>query len=322
FLSGWGGQMSLGQFALAGIGGAVAGGLATDHGVGFFPAVALAGVAGAVIAVGIGLPAVRLPGLFLAVTTLAFASNTQYFFLQRRYFGWLLPPANVSIIRPELFGGRVSLHHDLSFYYLCLVVLLLAVASARSIRSHRSGRVIIASRDNARAAQSYGINLTRTRLAAFALSGFFAAVAGALFAYLESAIDPVYFTPDLSVEIFAMTVIGGLTSVGGALAGAAYVVGFNYFLPSYALLASGVGMLGVLLFFPGGLADIASTLRDAFLRAVALRRGIHVPSLVADSRQEMLDAYAEDESVVAEAVATTEQLASTPTQEPLTAVGA
>jgi branched-chain amino acid transport system permease protein len=301
FLSGWGGQISLGQFAIAGIGGAVAGGLATHHGMGFLYCVLLGGLTGAALAVAIGIPALRLPGLFLGVTTLALSTNTEFFFLQTRYFPWLLPPESAHITRPVLFGGRLNLQGDLAYYYACVFVLVLAVACARSIRSHRSGRVIIAARDNARAAQSFGINLTRTRLAAFALSGFFAAVAGALFAYLESAIDPTYFTPDRSITVFAMAVIGGLTSVGGALAGAAYVVGFDYFLPNYSLLATGAGMLLVLMFFPGGLSELGFTLRDAFLRNVAQRRRVVVPSLVADVRQVTEDPRELEAQVVQEA---------------------
>lgn len=315
FLSGWGGQISLGQFAIAGIGAAVAGGLGTNHGFGFFPSLLLAGLVGAALAVAIGIPALRLPGLFLGVTTLALSTNTEFFFLQTRYFPWLLPKEGSHITRPVLFGGRLDLRSDLAYYYACVAVLVLAVACARSIRSHRSGRVIIAVRDNPRAAQSFGINLTRTRLAAFAMSGFFAALAGGMFAYLESAVDPTFFTPDRSITLFAMAVIGGLTTVGGALVGAIYVVGFDYFLPSYSLLATGAGMLLVLMFFPGGLAELGFTLRDAFLRTVANRRKIVVPSLVADLRQEPEDLRQEETEAVLGAVkATTRPVA--PTRKP------
>jgi branched-chain amino acid transport system permease protein len=297
-LTGWGGQISLGQFALTGLGAAVAGGLVANHHVSFMLAIPIAGLVGAALAVAIGIPAVRLPGLFLAVTTLAFAVNTQYFFLQRRYFAWLLPDPAAHVDRPVLWG-QIDARSDLAFYYLCVAVLVLTVACARSIRSHRSGRVMIAVRDNARAAQSYGINLTRTRLVAFAMSGFFAAVAGALFAHLQGVVDSNVFTPERSLEVFAMAVIGGLTSVGGALAGAAYIVGFEYFLPKYSLLASGLGMLFLLLFFPGGLSELGFTMRDAFLRRLAIQKRIHVPSLLADSRHAFLDTREEEEELVA-----------------------
>ena len=292
-LTGWGGQISLGHFAFAGLGAAVAGGLVANHNTDFVLAVVAAGLVGALGSIIIGIPAVRLPGLFLAATTLAFAANTQYFFLQRQYFGWLLPDPDKYVERPILFG-RVNLESDHAFYFACVAVLAISVVVARSIRSQRSGRVMIAVRDNARAAQSYGINPTRTRLVAFAFSGFFAAVAGAMFAHVQGVVDAGVFTPDRSLQLFSMTVIGGLTSVGGAFAGAIYVVGFQYFLPSYSLLASGLGMLVLLLFFPGGLSEIGFTLRDAFLRRLAISKSLHVPSLLADSRQQAEETRADE----------------------------
>jgi branched-chain amino acid transport system permease protein len=301
-LTGWAGQISLGQFAFVGVGAAVAGGLVANHNIDLITALFVAGLVGATFAVLIGLPAVRLPGLFLAVTTLAFAANTQYFFLQRRYFDWLLPKEGTFVERPMLWG-RVDLTGDHAFYYFCLFIFVLAAASARSVRSHRSGRVLMAVRDNPRSAQSYGISATRTRLAAFAISGFFAAVAGGLFAHVQGVVDPNQFSPSQSLQIFAMTVIGGLTSVGGALVGALYVLGFQYFLPDYSLLASGMGMLLLLLFFPGGLSELGINLRDAYLRRVAIKKGIHVPSLLADSLQDQSAETREEDDELFEEIA-------------------
>jgi branched-chain amino acid transport system permease protein len=288
-LTGWAGQISLGQFAFVGVGAAVAGGLAANHQWDFFVTVFVAGLAGAAIAVLIGLPAVRVQGLFLAVTTLAFAAATRSFVLNRDYFDWLLPKSGSVIARPVLYG-RIDTGDDLAFYYLCLVFLVLTIVMARQLRASRSGRVLVAVRDNARAAQSYGVNLPRTRLAAFALSGFMAAVAGALFAYQQGAVDSGAFPAIASLRVFAMAVVGGLTSVGGAVAGAVYLISFQRFpmfrdIELFELLATGVGLMILLLFLPGGLAELGFRIRDAYLRWVAGRRGIHVPSLVADDLQ-------------------------------------
>ena len=289
-LTGWAGQISLGQFAFVGVGAAVAGGLAANHQADFFVTIILAGMVGAVIAVLVGLPALRVQGLFLAVTTLAFAAATQTFLLDRLYFAWLLPPEGGIVYRPKIYG-RIDTGNDLVFYYVCLVFLVLMAAMARQIRASRSGRVMIAVRANSRAAQSYGVNLSRTRLAAFAISGFIAAVAGALFVYQQGALDAGAYPPVDSLKMFAMTVVGGLTSVGGAVAGAAYLVVFQRFpvfrdIEFFDLLTTGVGLMVLLLFFPGGLAELGYRGRDSFLRWVAARRGIHVPSLVADSLEE------------------------------------
>ena len=286
-LTGWAGQISLGQFAFAGVGAAVAGGLAANHGWDFFMTLWVAGLAGAAIAVLIGLPALRIQGLLLAVTTLAFAFTVENFVLNPEFFGWLLPEDLAFVERPILYG-RFSIESDERFYYTCLVFLGLSVLAARSLRRLRSGRVLIGVRDNTRALQAFGVNPARTRLAAFAISGFIAAVAGALLAYQQGSVDAATYAPTTSIQLFTMTVIGGLTSLPGALLGAAYVVGVPYLLQDHienvGLLSTGIGLLVLLLFMPGGLSELVYRGRDRFLRALARRHDVHVPSLVADSR--------------------------------------
>jgi branched-chain amino acid transport system permease protein len=223
-LTGWAGQISLGQFAFVGVGAAVAGGLASNHGSDFFFSLLVAGLVGAAVAMVIGLPALRVQGLFLGVVTLAFAATVQYYILDRRQFSWLLPKAYAQVRRPILWG-RLDVTGDIAFYYVCLVFLVLMYLSARSLRATRSGRVFISVRDNVRAAQSYGINLARSRLAAFAISGFFAAVAGALLAYQQRSVDQGTFTMLASIDVFIFVVIGGLTTLPGALLGAIYYEG-------------------------------------------------------------------------------------------------
>ena len=284
-LTGWAGQISLGQFAFVGIGAAVAGGLAADLHWDFFVCVTIGGLAGAAFAVVLGIPALRIQGLYLAVTTLAFAANMQTFFLDARYFGWVLPePSNV-VERP-MFWGRIDSSSDLAFSYVTLIGLGLAVAAARAMRTSRSGRVLIATRENARAAQSFSLNLARTRLAAFAVAGFLAAMAGGLLAYRSFAVDAGVFTPDRSISVFTMAVIGGLTSIGGAIAGAILIVGIDELAGltlAQRFLLTGVGVVVILRWYPGGLAEVGQRLRDVVLRRIADRRGIVVPSLIADA---------------------------------------
>lgn len=288
-LTGWAGQISLGQFAFAGLGAGVAGGLAVNHNLDFFLTLVIAGAVGAVVAVLIGLPTLRVTGLFLAVVTLAFAATVNGYFLNSKYFGGLLPDANKTITRPVLWD-RVDTRGDVAFYYVCLAVLAVVYLSARSMRKGRSGRVFISVRDNVRAAQSYGLNAARSRLAAFALSGFIAAVAGALLAYQQGSVDREAFTITASLDVFVFAVVGGLTSLAGAILGAVYYEGLKYFGPTALhlknldVLATGAGVLFLLLFLPGGLIEGVYRVRDRLLRALANRRGIDVPSLVADRR--------------------------------------
>jgi ABC-type branched-subunit amino acid transport system ATPase component/ABC-type branched-subunit amino acid transport system permease subunit len=285
-LAGWAGQVSLGHFAFAGIGAAVAGGLAANHRMDFFVTLTVAALAGAAIAVLIGLPALRIPGMFLAVVTLAFAATVQNVLLQGDYMAWLLPRDGADIGRPLLWG-RVDLESERAYYYVCLVVLVLTYASLWSLRRSRSGRVFISVRDNVRAAQSYGISSPRTRLSAFALSGAIAAVAGALLAYQAGAVSPDGYPLTISVDVFIFTVIGGLSSPLGAIAGAFLYLGLKYLGPGLGLnnldtLGISGGVLFFLTFFPGGLAQAGYRIRDAYLRWTAHRHGLHVPSLLAD----------------------------------------
>jgi branched-chain amino acid transport system permease protein len=291
-LTGWAGQISLGQWGFAGIGAAVASGVAIhlrDSVVkgDFFVALILAGLVGAVVSVVIGLPALRIQGLYLAVTTLSFALAVQVFVLSPTYFPWLLPVGLAQIERPYLYG-HFSLAGPRAFYYMCLVILGLCLVSAKALRSSRAGRVMIATRDNERGAASYAISVRMARLSAFAIAGFWASVAGALFAYQEKGVNNNSYGLSLSLQLLTIVVIGGLTSLPGAMLAALFIGGLQYgnFSPQIQSLASGVGVLVLLILVPGGLAQIVYSGRDSLLRFVADRRGIVVPSLLADVRSE------------------------------------
>jgi branched-chain amino acid transport system permease protein len=278
-LSGWAGQISLGQFALVGIGGGVAGSLSQDAGWDLLLSMLAGGLAGTVAALVLGLPALRIRGFFLAVSTLAFAVSTSSYLLRQE---WLVPTASVG--RPRLFG-RADLEVELTFYYLALAVLVLTVVGMRGVRRSRIGRAIVAVRDNQAAAQAYGIHAITTKLVAFGVSGFVAGLAGGLLVHHQHGLPATQYSPQQSLSVFLITVIGGLGSVPGAILGALYIKGTQYLLAGpWAFFASGIGVLGLLLVLPEGLGALLYRARDAFLRRVAQRRGIVVSSLVADVR--------------------------------------
>jgi branched-chain amino acid transport system permease protein len=211
------------------------------------------------------------------------------FFLNEEFFPWLVPDKRV--LRPVLFG-KFDLETEHTYYFVILVIFLLVVASVRSLRASRSGRVLVATRDNVRAAQSYGVSPLRARLSAFALSGFIAALAGGVYMFDQHGLNPS--SPILETArnllVFSMAVIGGLGSIPGALLGAAYFTFLNNSsrtrTASAQFLASGVGVLFVLLVLPNGLGGLLYEARDALLRRLATARGIVVPSLLADVRVE------------------------------------
>jgi branched-chain amino acid transport system permease protein len=307
-LTGWAGQISLGQWAFAGLGAGVAGNLVARHHSDFFVTLVVAGLVGAAAAVVVGLPALRMPGLYLAVTTLAFAITVQLYFLSPQYFGGVLPAPGQSIVRPYLYG-RYSLAGDRAFYYACLAVLAVCLLSARALRRGRTGRIVIAVRDNQRGAQAYGIAAAKAKLWAFAFSGFWAAVAGALFAYHEGALDNKAFAPDFSLTLLIVLVIGGVTSLPGAILGTIYIGVLKYgdLNAGAELLATGVGALVLLYLSPGGLAQVFYGARDGMLRFVAERKGIVVPSLLADVRADDADDEGDVLADAAAAVAAAEQ---------------
>ena len=285
-LTGWAGQISLGQWTFAGFGGAIAGSL-VQGGWNFFPALLVAALAGAVVSIVIGLPALRIRGPFLAVATFAFALAGSSFFLNDEFtaFEWYLPDPFARILRPTLFG-KFDLESEYAFYYVSLGFLAVVLASVRSLRRSRTGRVLVAARENERAAQSFGVNLTRARLTGFALSGFFAALAGGLFLFHQHDMLASPLQPAESIALFSIVVFGGLGSVAGVVLGVAWFQVLNYFVgtPEFRYLTTGFGLLLVLLVFPGGLGQVIYSTRDRILRAVARRRGIVVPSLLADVR--------------------------------------
>jgi ABC-type branched-subunit amino acid transport system ATPase component/ABC-type branched-subunit amino acid transport system permease subunit len=285
-VTGWAGQVSLGQMALAGIGAAVAGSLTARAGWDLALGLVAGGLVGAIVAVLIGLPALRRRGLTLAVTSLAFALMTSEWLLNQSFFGpgttldWL-PPLHIA--RPTIFGS-IAVDTEARYYYLCLAGLGLAYAMARGLRRSRSGRATIAVRENEAAAESFGISARNVTLTAFAMSGFLAAFAGGLFVHHQTGLSPGPYVPAQSLQVFAMAVIGGLGSLPGAVLGATYVQGVDYFYrgPELRFVLSGGVLLVTLMVFPGGIGAGLADLRDWWLRRVARRHGIVVPSLLAD----------------------------------------
>jgi len=282
-LTGWAGQVSLGQMAFAGIGAAVGGALTSKAHWDLGLALLVGGAVGAVVAVLIGLPSLRARGLVLAVSSLAFALVVSDYLLDPEFFPWLPDPV---IPRAKILG-TIDVTSETKYFYLCLVMLGFVLVAARGLRRSRTGRVLIATRENEKATEAYGINATRTKLLGFAISGFIAAMAGVLLVHQQEGLTTALFDPSQSLQMFAMVVIGGLGSLPGAILGAVYIYSVQWFLPnSWEFLASGVGLLIVLLLLPGGLGAAIADVRDGLLRFIARRRNLLVPSLLADRRVE------------------------------------
>ncbi|MGI9645135.1 MAG: ABC transporter permease subunit, partial [Ilumatobacteraceae bacterium] len=293
-LTGWAGQISLGQVAFSALGGTIAAWLTLTWSWDFTLVTLAAGVVGAASSLVIGLPALRLRGTYLAVTSLAFGVMVSQYFLNPRFFDWV-PTDRVP--RNPIFGV-IDWTSARASYYVALVAMLLAIVAVRGIRRSRTGRVLIAMRDNEDAAESYGVSPVRAKLTAFAISGFLAAASGSIFVHHQQAVT--VSSPEASLGAFTSAVVGGLGAPLGALLGSLFWNGTFFWLGGlWRLAASGIGVLLVLLVAPAGLAGLWYDLRDLALRTWARRIGLPTDDDPTDDELESDDATASDDERVA-----------------------
>ncbi|MCU1456693.1 MAG: transporter related [Actinomycetia bacterium] len=285
-LTGWSGQLSLGQMAFAGLGALSAAafvrGVTFDIGwrsnrilVGHLPrvpfvlALLLGAAVACVVAVLVGLGALRVKGLLLGVSTLAFAIAAQAYIFARPIFSGSLDATTVQLPRGAL--GPIDLAHlNRSYYYFTLGALVLVLVVVGHLRRSGIGRRIIGVRENEPAASAFTVSPRRSRLTAFAVSGFVAGLGGAILGGLVVTIgfSERFFTVQDSLSLVAMAVIGGLGSLAGAVIGAVWVVGLPAFWPdnrTVPLFTSSIGLLIILLYIPGGFTQIGNWARGAIL---------------------------------------------------------
>ncbi|MGH9018484.1 MAG: ABC transporter permease, partial [Acidimicrobiales bacterium] len=281
-LTGWSGQVSLGQFGFVAVGADIA-----AHMGGSLPLIVLlpvAGLATAAVSVLVGLTALRIRGLYLAVSTLGFALFMQESVLatpcftlpvvHRTFCTGLPNPQSTLISRPSLFG--LSLTSEPGFAWFSLGVLVLSVLMVRIWRDRGIARRLIAVRDNEVAAGAAGIPVVRTKLLAFALSGFMAGYAGVCLAFATQRFSTDTFDSTLSILVVSMVVIGGLDSIPGALLGALYLEGLPAIFgstPTVEFLTSGAGLLAFILYLPGGMAQLLHRFGDLVTAGLENRRG-------------------------------------------------
>jgi len=277
-LTGWAGQLSLGQFAFVGLGAILSSALVRGMTFDVFGehiqlphitlegAVVIAVVVSALVAMVVGTPALRVRGLFLAVTTLAFAVMAQSWLLGRPFL--LGDQSIVQLDRPGWLRDQKT------YYYVCLVAVILVAVMLGRIRRSGIGRSLVAIRDNEQGAAAFTISPTRMKLMAFGVAGALAGLAGGLFGGLQVQFGTDAFPPSESLRVVAIAVIGGLSSIPGALFGALWVIGLPAIVgdtPTARFLTSGAGLLILILYFPRGLVQIVLNLRDAIFSAVARR---------------------------------------------------
>jgi branched-chain amino acid transport system permease protein len=218
-LAGYTGLVSLGHAAFLGIGAYTHVYLMHDLGLPWVVSVAVACVVTGAVGVVVGLPALRMTGVYLTIATLAFALIIQEVFARwDRVTGGL---KGKPVDKPVLFG--VSFASDLAFYFLCLAVLIGGLWLTANLLRAPTGRAWVAIRDSEIAAQSMGVNLAVYKTMAFAYSAALMGLAGALFAHKIGFLAPDIFSVLLSIQLLLMVVVGGLGSLHGAMYGAVFV---------------------------------------------------------------------------------------------------
>ncbi|WP_018635265.1 branched-chain amino acid ABC transporter permease/ATP-binding protein [Parafrankia elaeagni] len=293
-VTGYGGQLSLAQFAFAGWGGYVASRLAAVHGLPFLLVLVIGVLAAVPVGILVGLPALRTRGIHLAIATFGLAYSLQAVLFQSVPLTGGL--SGTVVDPPALFGWSVDpVSHPKRYAMVCLVALLVAALVAANIRRGRSGRRLVAVRGNERAAASLGISVYGAKLYSFAISAAIAGLGGVLLAFKSAYVDFNQFNVFNSIAVVINTVISGVGFlIGGVLAGASTAGGltpkiFGEIFPSseisqYVTLALAALLAPTLIQFPNGLVARAVTLRPpAALVARFSRSGRGTATVTADA---------------------------------------
>lgn len=233
-LTGTTGLISLGHSGFLAVGAYTAGIVANKLGWTLLPSIFAGGFSAAIAGVIVGIPSLRLKGLYLAITTMAFAVIINHLILN----GGSLTGGSegLTVPQPEFFGQ--ALKTERGYYYLVLAFLVAFTFISLNILRSRIGRAFLAIREHDIAAKAMGINLVRYKLLAFMVSAFYTGIAGGLLAYYMRYLNVDGFSLLLSIEALSMLIVGGLGSVAGALMGATFIVLLN------EGLAFGFSMLG------------------------------------------------------------------------------
>jgi branched-chain amino acid transport system permease protein len=254
-LTGFSGQISLGHAGFFAIG-AYASALLTQRlGLPFWLAIPVASALTTLVGALIALPALRLKNLYLAIATLGFGIVTQ-----KMIFEWrTLTGGGGGLQVPTPMLAGLSLADGARMTWVIAATLGVGTWAAYKLAQGRTGRALTMVRESETAAGCTGIHVARFKVIAFALSAFYTAVAGGLYANLVRYINPESFNVNMSIMFLAMIVIGGMGSVGGALLGAAFYVIVPEALRGFKDapgLIFGLSLMLVVILLPGGLASL------------------------------------------------------------------
>ena len=278
-LTGYTGQISLGHAAFLAIGAYTAANFANHFGTPFWINLPAAGLVSAAAGALVGIPCLRLKGLYLAMATMAFGMMVEFVVIT--WEGLTEGVRGMSMPTLTVFG--YELDTDEKMYFFLLAVTALMLLTAANIMRSRIGRAFVAIRDRDIAAEAIGVDVTYYKVLSFAVSAFYAGVAGGLYAYTLGYIHPEHFTLLLSIQYIAMIIIGGMGSIIGSVFGAIFLVVMPEFIKMFAqglaevfpamqgrydeewnIAAFGLLIMVFLIFEPGGLYAIWNRIKVFF----------------------------------------------------------
>jgi len=278
-LTGYTGLISLGHAAFVAIGAYTAANLANHLGTPFWINLPAAGLIAAVAGAIVGIPCLRLKGLYLAMITMSFGVMVEYVVIT--WEGLTGGVRGMSVPAISIMGYKLSTDERLYFFLIAITAMLLFAAN--NITRTRVGRAFVAIRDRDIAAEAIGVNLTYYKVLSFAISSFYAGVAGGLYAYTMRHIHPDHFTLLLSIQYITMIIVGGMGSIVGSIFGAVFIVVAPEFIKLFAqssarvfpvlegrydeewnIAAFGLLIILFLIFEPGGLYSIWNRIKIGF----------------------------------------------------------
>jgi branched-chain amino acid transport system permease protein len=271
-IAGFTGYAAFGNMIFFGLGGYTVGILMVKAGVSFFPSVIAAGLVGILVAILIGMPLLRLKGHYFALASLGAAEAV------RQIMDNLtdLCGGAMGLTLPQMVGKPAQVNQ--SFYYFMFILLILSFAATYFISKNRLGYALKAIKANEEAADAMGINTTLYKVIAWAISGIFTAIAGGIYAYWFTFIEPAtVFDVMIVVKLFVILLLGGAGTVMGPLYGAFIFEGISEVIWS-RFLNLHMGILGIIVilivfFIPNGLIDM-------------VRRGFRLKAILDTIREE------------------------------------
>ena len=253
---GFGGLLHLGYAAFYAVGAYTYGLLYYHFDISFWLCLPIGALFSALFGIILGFPILRLRGDYLAIVTLAFGEIVRLVLENWNDFSFG-PSGIANIPRPELFGQKLKLAQVTNFtYFIAVFLTILTIIVIRRMESSKIGRAWEAMREDEIACQAMGIDITRSKLAAFSMGAIWAGIMGVLFAAKTTFINPASFTTWESIVILCVVVIGGMGSIPGVIAGALIFILVPEYLRAfsqYRMLIFGIALVLMMIFRPGGI---------------------------------------------------------------------